>query len=101
MTESQYISVRETSHVLGISEKKVMDLIEEGKLHAYRIANQFLRLKKAEVMSLRNSGSVTRETTVDAYTARERIQDFFYFNDFYLISGGVILGLVYIILYTG
>ena len=41
MTDSQYISVRETAQILGTSEKKVMGLIEEGKLQAYKIANQF------------------------------------------------------------
>ncbi len=101
MTESQYISVRETAQVLGISEKKVMDLIDEGKLQAYRIANQFLRLKKAEVLSLRNAGSVARETVVEQYSFTERLHDFFYFNDFYLAAAGVICVLLYVVFFTG
>jgi excisionase family DNA binding protein len=97
MTDSQYISVRETAQILGTSEKKVMDLIEEGKLQAYKIANQFLRLKKSEIMALRNSGAVVKEVVVHPYTRAERITDFFYFNDFYLISSGVIALLLFII----
>ena len=100
MTESQYISVRETSQVLGISERKVMDLIEEGKLQAYRIANQFLRLKKNEVLSLRNAGSVVRETNVEQYSFSEKVRDFFYFNDFYLASCIIIAALLYMIFGT-
>ena len=46
MADSQYISVRETAQLLGVSEKKIMDMIEDKTLHGYRIANQFLRLKK-------------------------------------------------------
>ena len=54
---SQYISVREAAQVLCISEKKVMDLIEQRKLQAYRIADKFLRLKKSEVLGLSNTGN--------------------------------------------
>ncbi len=100
MTTSQFISVRETAQLLGVSEKKVMDLIEEGKLPSYRIADKFLRLKKEEALALRNSGNVRKETTIYPYTQLERIRDFFYFNDFYLVSLLLILALLYIIFYT-
>ncbi|OGX25108.1 MAG: hypothetical protein A2787_03090 [Omnitrophica WOR_2 bacterium RIFCSPHIGHO2_01_FULL_48_9] len=98
-TTAQYITVRETAQILGISEKKVMDLVDEKKLLAYRIAGQFLRLKKSEVVSMRNTGAVVQENFSQPYTASEQIKDFFYFNDFYLISGAVILGLLYVIIY--
>lgn len=97
MTDSQYISVRETGQLLGISEKKVMDLIDEGKLHAYKIANQFLRLKKSEVTELKNSGKVIEEVVIHHYSFRERLRDFFYFNDFYLACTGIVVVLVFII----
>ena len=97
MTDSQYITVRETAQFLGTSEKKVMDLIDEEKLHAYKIANQFLRLKKSEVSDLKNSGKVAEEVIVHPYSFPERFRDFFYFNDFYLVSSGVIAVLIFII----
>ncbi len=97
MSDSQYISVRETAQILGITEKKVMDLIDERKLHAYKIANQFLRLKKNEVCDLKNTGNVVTEVSVHPYSVGERIQDFFYFNDFYLACSGFIIVLVFII----
>ena len=100
MSTSQFISVRETAQLLGISEKKVMDLIEEGKLPSYRIADKFLRLKKEEALALRNSGNVRKETTVHPYTQPERIKDFFYFNDFYLVALILIIILLYVIFYT-
>ena len=83
--------------MLGITEKKVMDLIEEGKLQAYKIANQFLRLKKNEISELRNTGKVEAEVIVHPYSASERLRDFFYFNDFYLVCAGVVTVLVFII----
>ena len=99
MTTGQYITVRETAQILGISEKKVMDLIEEQKLQAYRIADQFLRLKKTEVMQMRNSGEVTNEIIHHEYTQAERLKDFVYFNDFYILAAFVVLGLLYMIFY--
>ncbi len=96
-TTNQYISVRETAQILGVSEKKVMDLVEEKKLHAYRIADQFLRLKKSEVLEIKNAGQVTADSLPQSYTPAERIADFFYFNDFYIISCIVIVLLLYLI----
>ena len=99
MSDSQFISVRETAQLLGITEKKVMDLIESKELQAYRIANQFLRLKRDEVLALRNSGDIKDEITEFPYTTAERLQDFLYFNDFYLVCMLLILGLLFFIFY--
>lgn len=100
MTTTQFISVRETAQILSVSEKTVMDLIEGRKLQAYRIAEKFLRLKKADVLKLRNSGAVKKDNEEIAYTSNERLRDFFYFNDFYLVCLGVIFALTYVIFYT-
>lgn len=97
MTTSQYISVRETAQILGISEKKVMDMVEIKKLQAYRIADQFLRLKKDEVLSLRNTGAVVNENIQHPYTKPERLRDFFYYNDFYMFSACIIAILLVIV----
>ena len=97
---SQYISVRETAQILAVSEKKVMDLIESGNLQAYKIADQFLRLKRNEVTAMISTGQVVSENVSHSYTAGERVRDFFYFNDFYLISLAVIGALLYIIFFT-
>ena len=97
--EDQFISVRETAQIMEISEKKVMDLITDGKLQAYRIADKFLRLKKNEVIELRNSLEVKREAEEYPYSPAERIKDFFYYNDFYLVSCVIISVLLFIIFY--
>jgi excisionase family DNA binding protein len=97
---TQFISVRETAQILGISEKKVMDLIEGRKLQAYRIADKFLRLKKTDVLGLRNSGVIRKENVTFSYSGGEKLGDFLYFYDFYIISGLIIAGLLYVIFYT-
>jgi len=95
----QFIAVREAAQTLGVSEKKIMDLVDCGDLRAYRIAGQFLRLKKNEVLGIRDSGKVTEEIAQYKYTAGERFADFIYYNDFYIISTLVIFALLYIIFY--
>ena len=100
MSTTQFISVRETAQLLAISEKKVMDLIEQRKLQAYKIADKFLRLKKSEVQGLRNSGSIEAENEQIFYSPAEKIRDFFYFNYFYIFSCLIIFSLLYVIFYT-
>ena len=93
----QFISVRETAQTLRTTEKKVMDLIDGGHLHAYKIAGQFLRLKKSEVATILSSGTVTQDAGQYQYSFSERLKDFFYFNDLYLVAAGIILFLLYVI----
>ena len=95
-----YITVRETAQILGVSEKKVMDLIEARTLQAYRIADQFLRLKRAEVMHIRAGGEIISEHVRHEYTAAERLRDFLYFNDFYIVAAVIILALLYVIFFS-
>jgi excisionase family DNA binding protein len=97
---SQYITVRETAQILTVSEKKVMDLIESGSLQAYKIADQFLRLKRNEVVNILSTGQVVSENVSHSYTPGERVRDFFYFNDFYLGALVIIGVLLYIIFFT-
>lgn len=99
-TNNQFISVRETAQLLAISEKKVMELIEARQLQAYRIAEKFLRLKKTEVLNLKNSGDVKTENVAYEYSQSEKMRDFFYFNDFYIVGTVLIFILVYVIAYT-
>lgn len=96
----QFISVREAAQTLGISEKKIMDLVEGSQLQAYRIAGQFLRLKKSEVLGLQTTGKVVEEITQYKYSSNEHFKDFLYFNDFYIVSTVVIALFLYAIFFT-
>ena len=98
-TTTQFVSVRETAQLLGISEKKVMDLIQQRKLQAYKIADKFLRLKKSEVLALRNTGDVESEDIQFEYTSGERTRDFLFYNDYYILALIVSAVLLYIIFY--
>ena len=100
MASDHYISVREAAIALCVSERKIMDLVESGKLQAYRIAGQFLRLKQSEVFDIKKSAQIPVENALLEYTSSERLRDFFYFNDFYIISSLIIIALMYIVFMT-
>jgi excisionase family DNA binding protein len=90
MTNATYVTVREASQLLGISEGKIMQFVEERKLTAYRIADQFLRLKRDDVIRLKDSGSIVSENVKFAYSPAERLRDLLVYNDFYIASFVVI-----------
>ena len=100
MGSTQFISVRETAQILEVTEQKVVELIETRSLQAYRIADKFLRLKKTDVLKLRNSGKINKETSTLAYSIPERFRDFLYYNDFYIFAAILIAGLLYVVFFT-
>jgi excisionase family DNA binding protein len=97
MTQSPYVTVREAAQILGVAEGKIMQFVEDRKLQAYRIADQYLRFKRTEVQELKNSGHVVSETVKFPYTVQEKIRDLFAYNDFYVVSFIIIIVLLLII----
>lgn len=94
---STYVTVREASQILGIPEGKIMLMVDERKLTAYRIADQYLRLKRVDVDQIKNSGNVVSENVKFPYTPQERLRDLFSYNDFYIASFVVIAVLLAIV----
>lgn len=101
MTASPYVTVRESAQMLGVSEGRLMTLVDEKKLQAYRIAGQYVRFKREDVLRLKSSGHVTSETVKFPYTPKERLQDLLVYNDFYIVACIIIMILLYIIFFAG
>lgn len=99
MNQSAYISVREAAQLLGVSEKRILDLIDTGELHAYQIAGQFLRLKRSEVLALQQTGEIENEMVQFPYSRWERLADFFRYNDFYLITALLAGAIIYVVFF--
>jgi excisionase family DNA binding protein len=101
------LTLKEASACLHLTEKQVRRLVSEGKIPAYQIGGMYLRFKEENIFLLRNrygsSGKTEKEKTRNEnrlYLSRlpSGIRDFFYFNDFYLMAGALIMLLIYIIL---
>lgn len=96
------MTVREVSLLLGISEKDVMELAETGGIPAYKIGGVYLRFKKDQVNEYlkSNKNSFPKSARPPDYPFRDRIADFFYFNDFYIFAA-LIISLFLILIFRG
>ncbi|MFH1665880.1 MAG: helix-turn-helix domain-containing protein [Candidatus Omnitrophota bacterium] len=113
------LTLEELSGYLGIKEKKVVSLIEEGVISAYKIGGELIRFQKDQIDAIRAEID-SRVTEKDLITVRadrgkafrrihifpgtgereaagDKISDFFYFNDFYIVSGFLIFVLLVVI----
>ncbi len=95
------LTVRDVSLILGISEKEVMDLVENKQLAAYKVGGVYLRFKEEQIAEFRKSfkpaSNKNKTITSHKYTLKDKISDFFYFNDFYILSVLIILLILVII----
>lgn len=102
------LTVRDVSLILGVSEKEVMDLAETGKIPAYKVGGVYLRFKREQIeefkKTLKTPGrlSQAQDSSVAPFrikaTFKDKVSDFFYFNDFYILSILIILLMLMLIL---
>ncbi|MCM8782909.1 MAG: helix-turn-helix domain-containing protein [Candidatus Omnitrophica bacterium] len=101
MPEEKLLTVREVAQLLNLTEKEVIEEVEKGNLVAYKVAGVYLRFRRSDIEEFKKekvkSGKLPPPLKI---TLKERISDFFYFNDFYIFSFIIILWLVIIILGT-
>ncbi|MDD5130291.1 MAG: helix-turn-helix domain-containing protein [Candidatus Omnitrophica bacterium] len=102
MTEEKMLTVRDVSIMLGVSEKDVLDLTENGTIPGYKVAGVYLRFKKEQVEQYKKKQSHLSSEAVknEPEGLAARVHDFFYFNDFYIFSLIFIILLGYL-LYRG
>ena len=113
------LTLKELSYYLGIKEDKVSSLVDEGVITAYKIGGELLRFRKEQVDAVRSeieprvkdsdkiSLNETRIKVKERFkisegqgqsTAQERLSDFIYFNDFYIVSALIIVILLIVII---
>ncbi|MDD4980561.1 MAG: helix-turn-helix domain-containing protein [Candidatus Omnitrophica bacterium] len=100
MAEIKLLTIRDASLILGVSEREVMDLVENGKLIAYKVGGVYLRFKREHIDEFKKS--LKRQfpdkiNTPHKYPFRDRLGDLLYFYDFYILSILVILLILIII----
>lgn len=102
MADEKFLTVRDVSLILGISEKEVVDLVENGTLSAYKIGGIYLRFKKEQINEFKKHKPQAPPEpghSVEGYPLSARLGDFFYFNDFYIICALLIALLLYAIFF--
>lgn len=85
------ITLEEAARRLGVPADDVEAMIREGKLASFRLGGNLLRLRLGDVETAR------RRVPRASAGLLDRVRDFFYFNDFYLIAFLIFLTLLAII----
>jgi len=99
MSEEKLLTVREVSAILGVTEKDVLDLTQNGAIPGYKIGGLYLRFKKEQVEQYKKHTPQARHNAIkdEPEGIGNRIQDFFYFNDFYISTAILIILLAYLV----
>jgi excisionase family DNA binding protein len=95
MGEGKLITVREVALSLGVTEKEVLDLADKGLLKISKVGSGYVRFSREEVERIKKLEEFSEHSHRVSF--RDRLFDFFYFNDFYLLAFLIIAGLLYII----
>ncbi len=99
----RFLTVRDVSLILGISEKEVMDLVESKQLDAYKVGGIYIRFKQEQITQFGKSfkpAVKNRQIASQKYSLTDRISDFFYFNDFYILAA-LIIALILVVIFQG
>jgi excisionase family DNA binding protein len=95
--KEKLLTTREVSQILGLSEKEIIDLASAGLIPHFKIGGEFLRFKKEDIFKIKEDIKAKYNLPAKGYSKREKLKDFFYFYDFYIISLIIILTLLWII----
>lgn len=96
--KEKLLTTREVSHILGISEKDIIELTEAGKIPHFKVAGEYLRFKKEDILRLKRDIQRRYNISREKINFFSRVKDFFYFYDFYIFSSAIIIFLLWIIL---
>ena len=95
----------EAARWLGIAEQDVEALVRHGKLTGYQLGGRYLRVRPEDVKDLRGRVKASAPAVAPAPersgTWQERLRQFFYFYDFYIVSASLLAVLVVYLVAAG
>jgi len=117
---SKLMTLEELSNYLDIREERIIALVDQNVILAYRIGGELLRFRKEQIDAMRSEIETRlkdsdRKSSSDSPKKEERVKlkalsksdgtdsfedkakDFFYFNGFYIIAGVIVVVLLFII----
>ena len=99
MTRAKMLTLEEAARRLGVTSHEVDRLVAEGQLPAYNIGGQFVRFRHDDVEAVargrRRQGARRAHDGAAAQTGwRERLREFFYLHDFYVLAALLTLLLI-------
>jgi excisionase family DNA binding protein len=97
VSNNKLLTIRDVANYLNITEKEVVELAENGAIPAYKVGGVYLRFKKEQLDQVKPRITPNQALVSIEGTAVEKIRDFVYHNDFYILSLVVIFLLLYFI----
>lgn len=107
MKDDKLLTAKQVSEELGMPEQEIIDLVEKGIIPAYKIGGVYLRFKPEQIEEARRKVSrkvkarkhkqVLQQDKTDKAGFIEALQDFFYFNGFYILALLIIMVMLFII----
>ncbi len=106
----EYLGIHEAADLLGVTEEELWSLIKKHEIPTHNVAGAFTRLKRQEIELIKNKWRIDRElfpenetdfshhAVVAEPTFAEKLSDFWYFNDFYILCSILIVALLCFIL---
>ncbi|MBI2884662.1 MAG: helix-turn-helix domain-containing protein [Candidatus Omnitrophica bacterium] len=83
-------TIGEVARYLGVSEADIESLVRTGRLTGYRLGGEFVRFRPEQVKLLKEQvqprAPNAAEASVSGEHWRDRLRDFLYFYDFYLVA---------------
>ncbi|MDP2922210.1 MAG: helix-turn-helix domain-containing protein [Candidatus Omnitrophota bacterium] len=95
--KEKLLTTREVSQILGLSEQDVVDLAKANLLPSFKVAGEFLRFRKEDILRVKETIKKKYNLPEKKHHSIERIKEFFYFNDFYVVSAAVIAVLLWFV----
>ncbi|MDD5005910.1 MAG: excisionase family DNA-binding protein [Candidatus Omnitrophica bacterium] len=97
--KEKLLTIREASQYLGITEGEIIELSEKSIIPAYKVGGVYLRFKQEQLDAIKDKIIPTAKQNSLAYSFRDKISDFFYYNDFYIFALLIISILSYLVVY--
>lgn len=104
--QEHFINIREAAEYLDVGERRIKELVDAGEIPAYKIGGTFLRFRKSQLVIIKASlpgdakALIPNQKSVPIHSSLDGIKDFFYFNDFYILSIIIIVVAFVLILAT-
>lgn len=96
--KEKLLTTREASHFLSISEKDIIELANNNVIAHFKLGGEFLRFRREDLINIKPIIKKQYNLPEKKHARRERLREFLYFNDFYIISATIIIVLAYFIL---
>lgn len=96
--KERLLATREASHILGIPEKEIIDLANANLIPHFKVGGEFLRFKREDILKIKPAIRKKYNLPDEKHHYLERVKEFLYFNDFYIISLSIIIILLWIII---